>query len=532
MPHLWETGTFNSTLYQQMIQQQFSISVPEFEKAVLKDLTIEMRLKELVTDNIVMTDRELRELFEDRNEKIKIDYVAVDASQFTAQVSPTQEQVQQYFEQNKFRYRIPERRTVKVVTVDPSTAQAPEISEGEIQTYYNQNRYRFETPERVMARHILFMTTDPNDPAAPQMEGEALEAVRKKAEAALARIKGGEDFATVAQELSEDPGTKEQGGSLGWVVRGAMVPEFEQPLFALNEGGISDVVKTPFGFHIIQAEKKDQPQVRSLDEARQEIIADLTMEKEQVGRLERADQVVTAVRNAGDDVEKVAREMGLPMMVLEDIDRQRPPASLGANPRFLGAIFSAVTPGEVLTDSDEQRTMIAKVISITPSRDAELAEVQDRVRQDVIQSESRRIAEQRAQELYEKAKGGDLAAAARSMGLTVKTSDFFPRTGGVDDFAPAQTLGDKAYEAEIGAVLGPVSAGDRFGVYRVTAKEPADPTEFLDQRDQLKGEFLEARRDEAFNIFRSLVRQRFEKDGKIKRYPERIEQLIRDIRTS
>ena len=532
MPDLWETGTFNSALYQQRIAQQFSISVPEFEKALLKDLTIETRLRELVTDNIVMTERELRELFDDRNEKIKIDYVALDASQFASQVSPTPEQMQQYFEQNKFRYRIPERRTVKVVTVDPSTATLPAITEAEISTYYNQNRYRFETPERVMARHILFMTTDPNDPSAPQMEGEALEAVRKKAEDALARIKGGEDFAKVAQELSEDPGTKEQGGSLGWVVRGAMVPEFEQALFALEEGGISDVVKTPFGFHIVQAEKKDAPQVRSLDDARQEIIADLTMEKEQVGRLERVDQVTAAVRNAGDDVEAVAREMGLPVMVLSDIDRQRPPASLGGNPRFLGAIFSAVTPGEVVSDSDEQRTMIAKITSITPSRDAELAEVADRVRQDVIQSESRRIAEERAKELYELAKGGDLEAAARSMGLTVKTSDFFQRTGGVEDFAPAQTLGDRAFEAEIGTVLGPVSASDRFGIYRVTAKEPADPTEFLDQRDQLKGEFLKARRDEAFGIFRSIVRQRYEKDGKITRYPERIEQMIRDIRTS
>ncbi|MEZ5362714.1 MAG: peptidyl-prolyl cis-trans isomerase [Bryobacterales bacterium] len=532
MPHLWETGTFNSALYQQQIAQQFSITVPEFEKAVMKDLAIEMRLKELVTDNIVMTEQDLRKLFEDRNEKIKIEYVPIEASQFASQVSPTEQQIKDYFEQNKFRYRIPEQRTVKVVTVDPSSAPTPEITDAEIELYYNQNRYRFESPERVLARHILFMTTNPDDPGGKQLEGEALEAVRKKAEDALARVKAGEDFAKVAEELSEDPGTKGQGGNLGWVVRGAMVPEFEQPLFALSEGQISDVIKTPFGFHIIQAEKKDPPQVRSLEDARQEIIADLTIEKEQIGRLERVDKVMTAVRNAGDDVEAVAKEMGLPVMVLSNIDRQHPPAALGAYPRFLGDIFSVVTPGDVVSNSDEKGTMIAKVISITPSRDAELAEVADRVRADVVQSESRRIAEEKAKELYEKAKGGNLAAAARSMGLTVKTSDFFARTGGVDDFAPAQTLGDKAFAAAPGTVLGPVNAGDRFGVYAVTAKEPADPTEFLDQRDNLKAEFLEAKRNEAFGIFRGLVRQRYEKDGKITRYPERIEQLIRDIRTS
>jgi peptidyl-prolyl cis-trans isomerase D len=310
-----------------------------------------------------------------------------------------------------------------------------------------------------------------------------------------------------------------------------MVPEFEQALFALPEGGISDVVKTQFGYHVILAEKKDLPQVRSLDDARQEIIADLTVEREQVARLERTDQVTAAIRNAGDDVESVARDMNLQLTVLEDIDRQRPPAGLAADPRFLGQIFSAVAPGEVVATSDEQKTMIAKVTEINPSRDAELAEVIDRVRADVVQSESRKLAEERAKQVFEQAKSSSLEAAARSAGLQVKSSDLFARTGGVEDLAPAQTLGDRAFNAEVGTVLGPVTAGDRFGVYRIAEKEPADPTEFLDQRDELRGEFLEGRRDEAFNIFRSLVRQRYEKDKRIKRYQDRIDQMIRNIRT-
>jgi peptidyl-prolyl cis-trans isomerase D len=382
-----------------------------------------------------------------------------------------------------------------------------------------------------MARHILFMTVDPNDPSGAEKEGPEMEAIKQKAEAALARVQGGEDFAKVAGEVSEDLGTKEQGGSLGWVVRGQMVPEFEQALFALPAGGVSGVVKTQFGYHVIQAEKKDPPQIRSLDDARQEIVADLTIEREQVARLERADRVIAAVRNAGDDVEAVGREMGLPVAVMANIDRQHPPAGLSSDPRFLGQIFSAVAPGEVVSSSEDQRTLIAKVTAINPSRDAELSEVIDRVRADVIQSESRKLAEARAKELFDKAKAGGLEAAARSMGLTVKSSDFFPRTGGVDDLAPAQTLGDRAYNAEVGTVLGPVTAGDRFGVYRIAAKEPADPTEFLDQRDELKGEFLKGKQDEAFGIFRSLVRQRYEKDKKIVRHNDRIEQMIRNIRT-
>jgi peptidyl-prolyl cis-trans isomerase D len=309
-----------------------------------------------------------------------------------------------------------------------------------------------------------------------------------------------------------------------------MVPEFEQPMFALEPGGISGVVKTPFGYHLIQAEKKDPPQVRSLEEARQEIIADLTVEREQTARMERVDKVTEAMQAAGEDVESVAREMALPVAVFADIDRQSPPPSLAVNPQFVGAIFSEMTPGEVLTDSDDQRTVLAKVTSITPSREAELAEVAGRVRGDLIQSETRRMAEERAKELYENAKGGDLAAAARSMGLSVKTSEFFDRAGGVDDFVPGQSLGDQGFKAEVGEVLGPVSAADRFGVYQIAAKQSADATLFIDQKEDIRNEFLEAQRNEAFGIFKSLVRQRYEKDKKITRFPARIDQFIRAIR--
>ena len=533
MPFLWETGSFNQQQYQQLIQQRFSVSVPEFERQLLKDLTIETRLKRLVTDNIVMTDAELRKLFEERNEKIQVAYATVNVADFAAKVEPTDEQIQEFFEQNKFRYRVPEKRTVKVITLDPSTAPPPELSDIEIETYYNQNRYRFETPERISARHILFMTMNPDEPGGAELEGEELEAVKKKAEDALARVRGGEDFATVASELSEDLGTKDQGGDLGWVVRGQMpYPAFEQALFSLPGGGVSEVVKTELGYHIIKADKKDPPQVRSLDDARQEIVADLAAEREQIARMERADEVTKAMRDAGEDVESVASERYLPIAVYEDIDRQNPPAGLAGDPTFMGQIFSALTPGEVLSSTDDQRTILAKITSITPSRDAELAEVRDRVRADVVDAESRKLAQARADELFEQAKSTSLEAAARAMGLPVKTSGMITRSDGIEDLAPAQALGDQAFRSEIGTVLGPVSAGDRFGVYRVVAKEPADATLFLDQRDELKGEVLEAKRDEAFNIFRSLVRQRYEKDGKIKRYQPRIEQMIRDIRTS
>src|SRR5690606_36783188 len=118
----------------------------------------ELRLRRLVTGNIIITEDELKEVFEARNEKAKIDYLLVKAADFASQVEVTDAKLSEYFEAQKFRYRIPQKRTVKVIDViEPAGEIETEVTDVEVRTFYEQNRYRFETPERVMASHILLM---------------------------------------------------------------------------------------------------------------------------------------------------------------------------------------------------------------------------------------------------------------------------------------------------------------------------------------------------------------------------------------
>ena len=140
-----------------------------------------------------------------------------------------------------------------------SAVKEIKITDEEVSKHYNDNKDKFVTGPRVKLRHIL-VTTEP------------------EAKAILAELKKGADFSKIAQEKSKCP-SSQQGGDLGWVNRGAMVPEFEKAAFELKKGQMSGVVKSAYGFHIIMCDDAEDQKQQSLDEARESIVNGLRAEK-------------------------------------------------------------------------------------------------------------------------------------------------------------------------------------------------------------------------------------------------------------
>ena len=143
----------------------------------------------------------------------------------------------------------------------------------EIQQYYTQHQKDYKVDEQVRVRHILIKV---DQGASPQADAAA----KAKAEDILKQIKAGGNFAELAKANSDDPGSKDQGGELGFLKRGATVPEFDQAAFTLPVGQTSDLVKTKFGYHILQVEEKQTAHTRPLDEVKPTIVALLTRQKE------------------------------------------------------------------------------------------------------------------------------------------------------------------------------------------------------------------------------------------------------------
>ena len=176
--------------------------------------------------------------------------------------------------------------------------------EADAKALYEERLETYDVPEQVRARHILLRVE-------PGASAEAVEARRKQAEAIHARLAGGEDFAKLASELSEDPGSKESGGDLGFFKRGQMVKPFEDAAFALQPGELAPVVRSDFGFHVLRVEERKAAQLRTFEEVKEELAREiLGREAAREQAQETADRLAEAVRG-GQSLETAAREAGL-----------------------------------------------------------------------------------------------------------------------------------------------------------------------------------------------------------------------------
>ena len=245
--------------YTTEVQSRFQMDVPEFESEVKKEL-LQQKFQQLVTDGITASPDEVQAEYRRDNEKIKLDYVVIKPDDLQSKVEVSDADLAAYFEKNKSRYVVPERRTVDYAILDiAQLRQRAQVTEDEEKVYYQSHIDQYKIEDRVHVAHILFKTVGKTD-------AEVAE-IKKKAEDVLNKAKHGGNFADLAKQYSEDT-TKDKGGDLDWIVRGQTVPEFEAAAFSLPKGSISDLVKTQYGFHIIQVIDRQTARTQTFDEVK------------------------------------------------------------------------------------------------------------------------------------------------------------------------------------------------------------------------------------------------------------------------
>ena len=522
MPFLFPNGVFLGTdQYRAFVAQRFRKTVPQFEEEVRRSLMVDVRLKRMVTDNVIVTDEELKDIYRRQNDKTKIEFVKIQTADFNSQVTPTDEQISELYESQKQQHRVPETRSFKLMVAGESSLPPIELSDAEIERYYRQNRQRFEVSERIRASHILFTTEGKSD--------DEKTALQEKAQGLLGEIKAGADFAEMAKTHSQDEGTAPKGGDLGWIMRGQMVPSFETASFALQPSEISDVITTDYGFHIINVHERENSHIQALEEVRDTIRQEITQDRGYSTQMKAVDDAIATARRFGADMESAGSQLNLPVRTLGNIKRGEQPPGLEGLGNLLTSVFS-VAVGEVVTSNQEGKTAIAVVTEITESRQAELSEVRGVIEQQYVQQEARRLAEERAKEVAEAAKESkDLNAAARRYRLKTAATDFVARGDSIPELGAARLLGDEGFQGAPGTIVGPVNAGGDWAIYTVVDHQAAEMFRFDDERTKLLNTERTRKQDEIFNLFKGEVQKRFEADGKIKRYETRIENYLQAI---
>lgn len=497
IPAFQQNGAFaGEQVYSQILAAQNPPLTPaEFEDNLRQALLVD-KLRAALTEWVTISDAELETEFRRRNEKVKADLVVFSADAFRDQVTLADADLTAYFESHKEDYRIGERRKIRYVLVDVEALRARAVVlPGEVEKYYRDNEPQYTTAEQVRASHILLKT-----------EGKDEAAVKAQAEALLARVKKGADFAALARQQSEDEVSKAQGGDLDYFGRGRMVKEFEDVAFALPVGQVSDVVKSSFGFHIIKVTDRKPETRRPLDEVRQQITEQLAGERAQTQAAAQAEQIAREAKTAAD-LERVAKARGLAVAESGFFTRDEPIAALGPAPEVSNQAFE-LKEGEVAGPVRTPRGLVIFASSgAEASRLPALADVKERVREDATRAKARELSQQRAAALAANFKT-DFAAAAKTAGLTPKASELVARGTAWPDAGISAAVDEALFALPVGGVSSPIVTDAGTVVARVVAREDAKAEALSAARETLRQELLADRRSKFFTAYMDKARDR------------------------
>jgi peptidyl-prolyl cis-trans isomerase D len=524
IPSLFPDGKFvGKEAYAAMLAQQ-NLSIPEFEADLRRQLLV-TRVRNVALEGSIVTPVEIEQAYRRKNEKIKIEFVKLTADKYRKELEPSVADMQAYYKANIGRYTAPEGRNLTLLVADQAKMeQTVNPTEAELLRVYNQDQSPFRMPETVKVRHILLKTE-----GKPPEEDAKLKA---QAEDLLKQIKGGANFADLVKRYSEDTGSVAANGEYDNVTRGQMVPEFDKAAFTQKPGETS-IVKTTYGYHIVQTMTHNEPRVKPFAEVKGDLAAQY--KKQRVSELMQnaSDRAEAALRKDPTQPEKIAAQFGLQVVKADNVTAGKALPELGPNPEFDTAV-SGLRKGEVSQPVafTGDKVAFAVVTDVVPAHPQNFEEVQGAVKEAMIQARGVVAVQKHAKELFDKAQEmGDLGKAAKSMGLDVKTSDEFARGGAVDGLGSA-TYVQEGFSRPNGSLMGPLSTPDATVVAKVIAHSEADLGKLAEERGTIREEIKRQKSRDRNSLFESGLIEMLTKEGTIKKNQEAINRLIATYKTS
>jgi peptidyl-prolyl cis-trans isomerase D len=521
-PSFFKTdGSINQDMLSQALEQQ-NATMSQFLSDTRRQLLVN-RLQQIVTDSIVVTRSEVEKEYTHRNEKIKIDYVLVKPAAFEQQVQVAPAEIEAYFNSHRNLYSTPEKKSLAIVLLDGTKLeQGINPTDADLQAVYNGSVDRFRTPDQVKVRHIL-ITTD-----ATTTDAQA----QAKAADVLKQLKAGADFADMAKKYSKDPGSANKGGDVGFITHGQMVKPFEDAAFSLKQGELSGLVKTSYGYHILQVEGRQDARVKPFAEVKDVLTTEFKKRKANEALQQLTDKAAAELKKDPAHPEKAAADAGGELVTVSNVKNGDPLPKIGVNPPFQNSL-NGLKAGEVSAPVNINPNLIAiaEVTGTTPVHPSALDEVRPQVEAAVKKQKLDDMVQKKITDLAAKAKadGDDLAKAAKEMGLEMKESTDFNRQGAVEGLGSASALSE-AFPAKDGSIVGPVNAADGKALVKVISHTTADMSGFAAQQATMREELKSKASRERLALFQEGLRKQLEKDGKIKIQTAVIDKLVQGMR--
>jgi peptidyl-prolyl cis-trans isomerase D len=498
--------------YAQLISQQFNLSRAQFEAEVKKQIE-ENRLRDLISGAVTVSPAEVQAAYVEQGTKINFQYAVLDSDTLRKTINPTDAELEKYFKDNAGRYAhaIPETRTVEYIALDDTQVPggAPKVTDAEIQQYYNQNQSQYQVPEEVKVRHILI--------AVPQTASAAQDAAAKaKAQKILDQIRqdNGKNFAELAKKDSDDPGSAAQGGELGWIKKGVTVPAFQQAAFSQQPGQISGLVRTQFGYHIIQTEAKQAAHLKPLSEVKAEILSTLTQDKTAQAAQAYAQQLAQQAAQQG--LAKTAAAHQLTVTASTPIQQGANLPNLQDSSKLVAEAFAAKQGGKPEIANTGNGFAVFQVTNIDPAHAPTFASYKSHILSNYRDDQLPGLLAAKTNELAARAHSlNSLAQAAKQMGATLMTSGLVGRTDQVPEIGQLEQVAPSLFTLSQGDISKGINTGRSGVVAQITQKQLPDAAEIQAHFEETRQQLVNQQRDQMFAVFLTNLQHKYEKEGRI-----------------
>ncbi|MBW2063979.1 MAG: SurA N-terminal domain-containing protein [Deltaproteobacteria bacterium] len=496
-------GRFDESRYRFLLQQN-RMKPEDFEAEIARELLRE-KIAQFLTSFSLVTDKEVLDYYTYSNEKTKVSLLHFKSEDYMDAVKIDPERMKKYFDEHLEDYRIPEKIKIVYIPITPSMFKDQvRVTDEQIRAYYEDNIERFREEKKIKARHILFKVP-------PDATKEEEEKVKERALEVLKKAKEGEDFASLAKKYSEGP-TKDKGGDLGYFAKGQMVKAFDEAAFRLKKDEISDLVRTPFGYHIIKVEDIKEARTKALKEVREKIMEELinmaSMDLAHEKALSLVDQMPYDV-----DLKEYAKENDAGVKESGFFARNEQIPGIGGDDKLRQTLF-AFEKGDV-TEVVESggKFYIIQVSDKQPSYLPELEDVKEKVAQDYRLHLAKLEAKKSAEEYLEKLKAGaDWNTLLKDNKVKAEETDFITRR---------VVLRQVGYDPKFMEVIFSLSEKKRYPdevfesprgafIVRFEGRKGIDQKKFEEEKEFYRQTLMQRKQQEVFQDWLATLREKAE----------------------
>ncbi len=485
-------GKFDKPRYQQLLAAQ-GLTPEKFEATLRHDLALQ-QVNAAIQNTAFAPQSVAARIATLNQQKREIQELTLTVQEFKSQVKVTDAMLQDFYNEHAAEFEVPaSARAEFVVLAAPVVEQQVSVTDADIQKFYEQNLARYKTDEQRRASHILVKAAK-DAPAAEKA------AARAKAEKLMAQLKQApNDFARLAKEQSDDPGSAERGGDLDFFGRGMMVKPFEDAAYALKQGEISGIVESDFGFHIIRVTDIKPSATRPLADVKGNIEDEIRRTEAGKKFASMAETFSNMVYEQPDSLKPVADKLGLKIETVAGLTRQPNPAlprtAAFNQPPFLAALFSDdALKNKRNTEAVEVGPGIyiaGRVVDFQPASKKPLADVRAQIEERLVATEAEKLAKEAgAKKLADLKAGGNAEFGAPK---SVSRTNFNGAPG------PVVAAVMKADVNKLPAYVGVPIPGKGYSIFRINSvdNQVADPESMQAEKQQVD-EFLSAQEMAAY----------------------------------